>query len=92
MITALDLGQSLGVISILSNSIPRHLSAFGAMGIINRLAGDRVLGLAVSELANKEKCVTAMIETGKILRDADGANVIIMGFARMAEYRHVLEN
>ncbi len=32
-----------------------------------------------------------MVETGKRLRDEDGANVLIMGCAGMAQYRHSLE-
>ena len=47
VMTALTLGQRFGVIAILPNSIPRHMRAFGAMGALGRLAGDRALGLAV---------------------------------------------
>ena len=39
--TALTLGQRFGVIAILPASIPRHLRAFGAMGVMDRFAGDR---------------------------------------------------
>jgi allantoin racemase len=35
------------VIAILPASIPRHLRAFGAMGVMDRLAGDRALNLGV---------------------------------------------
>lgn len=91
VMTALTLGHRFGVISILSPSIPRHLRAFGAMGVIDRLAGDRSLGLGVADLADNSKSLDAMIATGKELRDRDGADVLIMGCAGMARYRAALE-
>lgn len=91
VLTALMLGQRFGVIAILPNSVPRHLRAFGAMGVIGRLAGDRALGLGVAELADPSKSLAAMIATGKRLRDEDGANVLIMGCAGMARYREPLQ-
>ncbi|HEV8033272.1 aspartate/glutamate racemase family protein [Yoonia sp.] len=91
VMTALTLGQRFGVIAILPASIPRHLRAFGAMGVLDRLAGDRALGLGVADLADPDKSLAAMIATGKRLRDKDGANVLIMGCAGMAHYRATLE-
>ncbi|PXW70233.1 Asp/Glu/hydantoin racemase [Loktanella sp. PT4BL] len=91
VMTALTLGQRFGVIAILPASIPRHLRAFGAMGVLDRLAGDRALGLGVADLADPNKSLAAMIATGKRLRDEDGANVLIMGCAGMAQYRATLE-
>ena len=91
VMTALTLGQRFGVIAILPTSIPRHLRAFGAMGVLDRLAGDRALGLGVADLADESKSLAAMIATGKRLRDEDGANVLIMGCAGMARYRAPLQ-
>ncbi len=91
VMTALTLGQRFGVIAILPRSIPRHLRSFGAMGVLERLAGDRALGLGVGDLADPKKSLDAMISTGKRLRDDDGANVLIMGCAGMARYRAPLE-
>ena len=91
VMTALTLGQRFGVIAILPPSIPRHLRAFGTMGILDRLAGDRALGLGIAELADAEKTLGAMIATGKRLRDEDGADVLIMGCAGMANYRAQLQ-
>ena len=92
VMTALTLGHRFGVIAILPQSIPRHLRAFGAMGVSGRLAGDRALGLGVAELADPDRCLAAMIRTGKQLRDVDGAEVLIMGCAGMAQYRSVLQD
>jgi len=91
VLTALSLGQRFGVIAILPQSIPRHLRSFGAMGVLDRLAGDRALGLGVAELADPTRSLDAMIATGRRLRDEDGADVLIMGCAGMAQYRATLE-
>ncbi|MDX8352072.1 aspartate/glutamate racemase family protein [Cognatiyoonia sp. IB215182] len=91
VMTALTLGQRFGVIAILPQSIPRHLRAFGAMGVSDRLAGDRALGLSVADLADPARSRNAMVATAKDLRDRDGADVLIMGCAGMAQYREVLE-
>ena len=91
VMTALTLGQRFGVIAIMPASIPRHMRAFGSMGVLDRLAGDRPLGISVADLSYPEKSLSAMIATGKRLRDDDGANVLIMGCAGMAQYRETLE-
>ena len=44
----MTMGQSIGVIAILRASVPRHLWAFGAMGVLSRIAGDRALWLSVA--------------------------------------------
>jgi Asp/Glu/hydantoin racemase len=88
--TALRLGHRFGVISILPASVPRHLRTFGAMGVIDRLAADRAIGLGVAELAQPGRTLAAMIATGRRLRDEDGADVLIMGCAGMADYRDTL--
>ena len=89
--TALTLGQRFGIIAILPASIPRHLRSLGAMGVLDRLAGDRALGLGVAELADSGVTQTRLIDTGRALRDQDGADVLILGCAGMARYRPVLE-
>ncbi|AHM04602.1 Hydantoin racemase [Roseibacterium elongatum DSM 19469] len=91
VMTALTLGHRFGVIAILPASIPRHLRAFGAMGVRDRLAGDRALGLAVADLANEAATLARMTEVGATLRDTDGADVLILGCAGMARFRDPLE-
>jgi Asp/Glu/hydantoin racemase len=91
VLTALTLGQRFGVIAILPASVPRHLRSFGSMGVTDRLAGDRALGLGVAELADAGKSLEAMIAVGRRLRDEDGADVLIMGCAGMARYSAPLQ-
>jgi len=89
--TALTLGQRFGVVAILPASIPRHRRAFGAMGVMDRFAGDRALGLGVAALADETTTLARMTEVGTQLRDLDGAEVLILGCAGMARYRPALE-
>jgi len=91
VLMALALGQRFGVISILPASVPRHLRAFGAMGVLDRLAGDRAIGLGVADLADAARTLAAMVEMGRALRDLDGADVLVMGCAGMAAFRGEIE-
>ena len=88
---ALTLGQKFGIIAIRPGSIPRHLSAIDKMGLSERLAGDRALDLGVSELADETRTFERLISTAKTLRDTDGADVLILGCAGMAQYRARVE-
>jgi Asp/Glu/hydantoin racemase len=92
ILTALTLGQKFGVIAILKQSIPRHLRYVGALGVSERLAGERPVGLKVVELSNAKKTFARMVEVGAALRDTDRADVVIMGCAGMARYRKPLQD
>jgi len=92
ILTALTLGQKFGVIAILQKSIPRHLRYMGAMGVMDRLAGELPVGLAVTELSDQKKTFGRMVEVATALRDVHGANVIVMGCAGMARYRKPLQD
>ena len=92
ILTALTLGQKFGVIAILRQSIPRHLRYVSALGVSERLAGERPVGLKVTELSNAKKTFARMVEAGATLRDTDGADVVIMGCAGMARYRKPLQD
>lgn len=92
VLTAMTLGHKFGVIAILQKSIPRHLRYIGAMGVMDRLAGELPVGLGVTELSDERKTFGRMVEVGKALRDVHGANVIVMGCAGMARYRKPLQD
>src|SRR3989442_1205241 len=91
ILTALTLGQKFGVIAILKQSIPRHLRYVGALGVMDRLAGELPVGLPVAELADEKKTFGRMVDAGKALR-GQGADVIVMGCAGMARYRKPLQD
>jgi Asp/Glu/hydantoin racemase len=92
ILTALTLGQKFGVIAILRQSIPRHLRYIGALGVADRLAGELPVGLGVTELADETRTAGRMVEVGRALRDAHGADVVVMGCAGMARYRKPLQD
>lgn len=90
-LTALTRGERFGVISILPTSIPRHLRQIRQLGLLDRFAGDRAIGLGVAELAGENGVRDRMIRVGETLRDEDGASVLVMGCAGMAGYRAALQ-
>jgi Asp/Glu/hydantoin racemase len=92
ILTALTLGQKFGVIAILRQSIPRHLRYMGALGVMERLAGELPVELPVVELSDEKKTFGRMVEVGTQLRDEHGADVIVMGCAGMARYRKPLQD
>src|SRR3954468_20089635 len=92
ILTALTLGHKFGVIAILEKSIPRHLRYMGALGVMDRLAGELPVGLGIAEMAVKKKTFARMVEVGKELKDEHGANVIVMGCAGVAEHRKPLQD
>jgi Asp/Glu/hydantoin racemase len=91
ILTALTLGHRFGVISILAKSVPRHLRYVAAMGVGSRLAADLPIGLGVTELGDARTTMARMTDIGCRLRDAHGADVLVMGCAGMARYREELE-
>ncbi len=91
MLTALTLGERFGIIAILPRSVPRHLRYVGTRGLEARFAGDRPIGLTVAELSDDSRTLSRMIEVGRDLRERDGADVVVMGCAGMAQYRDRLQ-
>jgi len=92
VLTALSIGHRFGVIAILPVSIRRHLRYYGAMGVTGRLAAELAINVNVVDLANQDLTRSRMIDCGRALRDAHGADVIVMGCAGMTKYRPVLED
>jgi allantoin racemase len=91
MMTAATLGQRIGVIAILPTSIPRHIRAFRAMALMDRVVGERPVGLSVVELSDEERSRDRLLAVGRALVEQDGADVIVLGCAGMARYRPGLE-
>jgi Asp/Glu/hydantoin racemase len=90
ILTAMTLGSKFGVIAILQKSIPRHLRYMGAMGVMDRCAGELPVDLPVLELTDEKKTFARMVSVGKKLRE-QGADVVVMGCAGMARYRDGLQ-
>jgi allantoin racemase len=91
ILTALTLGQRFGILSILSTSVPRQLRYIASMGVGQRLAGNVPVELGVAELADPRTALSRLIESGRILRDRYGADVLVLACAGMAAYRDAVE-
>ena len=61
------------------------------MGVEDRLAGDRPLDIAVTEMLSGPRVVDRIVEVGTELRDRDGADVLILGCASMGGFRAEIE-
>jgi allantoin racemase len=92
VLTAMSMATRIGVIAIAAASVPRHLRYFRAMGVADRICAELSLDMKVSELADAELAFARMATVGKTLRDAHGAEVLIMGCAGMADLRGRLED
>src|SRR5919109_4015859 len=92
ILTALTLGQRFGVIAILQQSIARHLRYMGALGVMNRFAGELPVGLGIAELGDERRTYERMVDVGKRLRAEHGADVLVMGCAGMARHRKPLQD
>jgi Asp/Glu/hydantoin racemase len=92
ILTALTLGQRFGVIAILQQSIARHLRYMGALGVMDRFAGELSVGLGIAELGDERRTYERMVEVAKRLRAEHGADVIVMGCAGMARHRKPLQD
>src|SRR5690349_9143058 len=75
ILTALTLGQKFGVIAILQQSIARHLRYMGALGVMDRFAGELPVGLGIAELGDERRTYERMVDVGKRLRAEQGADV-----------------
>lgn len=89
-IAALGLGSRFGIISLGQSSIDRHLRYLKALELDKRLAGDRSINKTVVELMASD-VVEVVSRTGRLLRDQDGADVVILGCAGLGNYRQALQ-
>ena len=91
LLAALARGERFGIVAILEGSIPRHRRYIASLGLSARMAGERAIGLGVTQLAQEEVVAARMTQVAEQLRDEDGADVIVLGCAGMARYRAPLE-
>jgi allantoin racemase len=92
VLSALARADRFGVIAIAQRSIARHMRYLRQMAMIDRLAGERPLGMSVADSASGDQTLQRMIEVGRQLKDEDGAEAVVMGCAGMARHRRPLED
>jgi allantoin racemase len=91
VLAALARAERFGVIAAGAGSIARHRRYLRQMGLMERFAGERPLGMSVAETASGETTLARMIEVARHLIDDDGADAVVMGCAGMARHRCALE-
>ena len=91
ILTAVTRGGDFGVISILDQSVPRHMKHLEERGMAHFCAGDRPINMTVAESASVDGAFKRLVEVGSDLLDKDGAKSIILGCAGMARHRTALE-
>ncbi|WHA43782.1 aspartate/glutamate racemase family protein [Agrobacterium larrymoorei] len=84
------LGERFGIISLGQSSIDRHLRYLKALRLDQRLAGDRSIDRTVSQLM-AGNVIDIVSQTARLLRDEDGADVVILGCAGLGGYRDALQ-
>ena len=90
-LTACARGEKFGVLSILAQSVPRHLRYIESLGLSHRLAADLPIDLGVLELADEDRAFSRLCEVGTQLRDDHGAQALVLGCAGMVNQRAPLE-
>lgn len=88
---ALQLAPRFGVVSLGASSVARHATQIERLGLISRLAADRPVNMSVAEANDLDLAGASVAETAKVLAEADGAGVVILGCAGMGGHRPVLQ-
>ena len=89
---ALRRGSRVGVVAVATAAIPRHLRYWQALGLQDQVAGERALDLRVDQSGDPKLAFGPMCEAARRLRDEDGADVLLLGCAGMADLRQPLED
>lgn len=89
-LAALGLGKRFGIVSMGPSSIARHLRYLQGLQLDGRLAGDRSIDMTVPQLMATD-VVETVTRVGRLLRDEDGADVVILGCAGLGGYRPALQ-
>ena len=89
---ALERGSRVGVVAVASAAIPRHLRYWEALGLQHQVAGEQALNLRVDQSGDPKLAFAPMCEAARRLRDEDGADVLLLGCAGMADLRGPLED
>lgn len=87
---ALSFGERIGIVTNLATDIAGHQRQNRSLGIAERVAGVRAVGIPVVGLADEARGLPAMIEAARLLVEEDGASVLVPACAGMARYNERL--
>jgi len=91
VLTALSRAETFGVIAIAQRSIRRHIRYLRQMQLTDRMVGERPINMSVAETTSGGAALARMIEVGRVLKNEDGAQAVVMGCAGMVRHRAALE-
>ena len=80
-----------GVVSLGPASVARHAAHLSALGLRDRLAGDRAVGMTVAD-GHAPGALDRITPVARALIDRDGAGAVILGCAGMAALRGPLQD
>lgn len=80
-------GTRIGVIAASTRGIERHWRSYRMLGIADKVTGERAIDLGVAESGDHGLALSRLIDTAVLLRDRDGADVIVLGCSGMTDLR-----
>ncbi len=89
ILRALSLGERFGIIALAVPSIRRQQRYVRLMAVQDRYAGSRAVEATAEESAG-DGAFPALLAAGRRLVDEDGADVVVLGCAGMANHRRPL--
>lgn len=90
-LSAVGINRRFGIVAMKERAIQRHMRIIRQMGFEAHCAGDRAIDVAVSDLEGASGVLDRIVESGKILRDVDGAGVLVLGCSGMGKFRSEIE-
>lgn len=85
LLLACSLGERIGIVTTVKNSIPVIEHLVRGLGLENRVARVRAASLGVLELDKSENTVKALFQEAVSTIENDGADVIVLGCTGMTE-------
>lgn len=77
-----------GILSIVEPSVARHRRYLERLGLLDALAGDRPVQMAVEALADDPAASLARLkDVGRIIVEQDGADALVLGCTSMAPFK-----
>lgn len=88
---ALSMGETIGTIGVAAGKGAKSMRLARHIGVAQRIAGHRGLGLDYGQLQDPALVTARLIEAGKSLRDEEGAESLLFAGAGLARYVAPLE-
>lgn len=91
MLTALSLGDQVGIVTVLPNVVPTIRAAVRRHGLAERCSSVRVVDMPVLGLEDRETMLVRLHEQARAAVDGGEADVIVLGCTGMSGAAHELQ-